>query len=192
MASASEQGPAGATAGSSSSAEPRPNGTGAEIEHTKHLFRAFFVLALAVFAGIVARWLLLPATFGVAGHYRLASVDQYKAKPLIHGGVTACRECHLKQWNAHAAGKHATVGCEVCHLPTPVPHATGGTKTADAAIDRSDWSCLVCHQKLEARPKAFPQVARAEHLGKWMKGMKAERVAAIACQECHNDPHGLE
>jgi len=165
---------------------------GADIEHTKHLFRAFFVLVLIVLVGLLVRGLCIPVSFGEAGHYRLNSVADYMAKPVVHGDVASCAECHAKQWKARAGGRHASVSCEVCHPPPETPHTTDGVKTADVPINRANSGCLICHQKLAGRPKIFPQVSKDEHLQRWMKHMPAERIANARCLECHEDPHGLD
>ena len=52
------------------------------IRHTKHAFRASFLIIAGGVAFFVARALLLPPTFGDFGHYRGSNVaEQMQKKP---------------------------------------------------------------------------------------------------------------
>jgi hypothetical protein len=179
-------------AGDSQAEHTTDTSVGLEIEHTKHLFRAFFLLVFVILVAVLLRGLSQPASFGAAGHYRLDSVEEYKDKPLVHADPMACAECHPKQANARARGRHAAVSCEVCHPPPAMAHVTAGVKSAEVAIDRSNSACLVCHQKLIGRPREFPQIERETHLKRWMKGLPPARITNGRCLECHEDPHGVE
>jgi formate-dependent nitrite reductase cytochrome c552 subunit len=109
---------------------------------------------------------MVPETFGDLGYYRAASLAEYMAQPLVHGGRNSCAGCHEKQQATHDAGKHRTVPCETCHGPL-ADHVTDGKKSADMPTDPTRRLCDYCHEYLRARPQKplkFPQVVGQEHL----------------------------
>ncbi len=150
--------------------------------HAKHILRAFIALLVLVVALLLGRSFFVPDTFGQYGHYRGASVAEFRALPVRHGGDTSCQECHADQFATHAAGGHHSVHCESCHAPLAV-HVAGGARVADMPIRRSADLCLGCHRRLEARPATFPQIQPREHL----QEQDAEFTPDV-CFDCH-DPH---
>jgi hypothetical protein len=158
------------------------------MEHTKHIWR-FVLLILSVgMVFVMGRHFLIPASFGVAGHYRLDSTLEIMAQEPVHGNTRACAPCHEEQFDAKAEGKHAVVQCAVCHGPVTI-HVTDGVKTAEMPTNPSNQLCGNCHQELEARPETMPQIDLREHLIV-MEVMTAEDDipdgACIMCHDVHN------
>jgi len=74
-----------------------------------------FVIFLAIF--LLARFLLIPESFGELGHYRAEAIDDVSAYPLKHAGSEACKECHNDVVEELSYGFHADLACEGCHGP---------------------------------------------------------------------------
>jgi len=158
------------------------------MEHTKHMWRAVLVLIVIAVAAVVARHFLIPESFGAQGFYRFDSLGEYMAKPAVHGDVAACHTCHQPVYDIAQTGKHATVSCEVCHGPLSA-HVKDTEKSADALINRSNGTCVQCHEKLRARPEEFPQLELTEHLessGVISPGEPIPEEVCIACHDAHN------
>ncbi|HUT53679.1 MAG TPA: cytochrome C [bacterium] len=156
------------------------------MEHSKHIWRVFILLAVGVVFVVSGRHFLVPASFGKMGHFRFDSIGEYMAKPVMHGNDASCRKCHQDKYDAHEMGKHAAVRCENCHGPLAL-HVANGEKSADAQVVRSWELCAWCHQPLQARPKDFPQVDFREHLISEDIPVKGTIPPKI-CFMCH-DPH---
>ena len=140
-------------------------------EGKEHLLRmaGLFGLGAGVFLGLQA--ILVPADFGVYGHYRAGALEDNKRRAAVYAGRASCAECHADAAAALKAGSHRTAGCEACHGPL-FRHA------ADAAAQKptrpdTRTLCLQCHAADAARPATFPQVDPREH------------AAEGACTECH-------
>lgn len=138
-----------------------------------HLIR-LAALVLALICGfLVFRRAMVPAGFGELGHYRAGAIDEIAAKPMAFAGQDNCQLCHADQFKARSAGRHAGVKCEACHGPLAAHADSGGEgekpKIADVAA-----LCKTCHEKDAAKPRAFPQVATAEHYG-----------GSDPCTSCH-------
>ena len=144
----------------------------------EHLVRlaALFAGGTALF--FVVRMLLVPADFGLFGHYRAGAVALNQSRAISFAGQQACAECHTDIVELRQSGKHAKVGCESCHGP----HAKHAAAPDQAAARKPDprKSCLPCHAALAARPRGFPQVVVAEHADDG------------ACTTCHNPHRPLE
>ncbi len=149
------------------------------LAHTKHIFRIFLLLILFVVALVLGRSAFIPKTWGQYGWYRGDNVAEQRAKPMRHGNDQSCKECHAEEFEEHGGNAHATVRCEVCHAPV-VDHAVGKEKIADMPVNPTRHMCLLCHQKLKARPAKFPQINPREHVktngGDW---------GPEVCIECH-------
>jgi hypothetical protein len=147
---------------------------GGPFGHGEHLVRVagLFVGGLLLF--LLLRAALVPADFGVYGHYRAGALADSRALPLVHAGRAACAACHAERVSELGKGKHRGVGCESCHGPL-ARHA------ADAKVHKAERPdgrglCLTCHRVNVARPVSFPQVDPREH------------AAEGACTDCHG-PH---
>jgi len=151
------------------------------MKHTKHIWRAAFLLLFLFMGGIIARHFLIPHSFGAAGYYRYDSLLDFMRKEPVHGVPGACGECHDDIAEAKAAGGHAAVRCEVCHA-TLASHVREGEVIAEMAINRSYTLCAYCHQALRARPASISQIDLREHL-ELEPGASFPREA---CLECHD------
>ena len=89
-------------------------------------------------------------------------------------GHQACETCHSDVLEKKSAGKHAHVNCEACHGPL-ARHADDPTSVQPPKLDAAVL-CVKCHEANAAKPKAFPQVASADH------------SSGLACDTCHQ-PH---
>lgn len=155
------------------------------MEHARHVFRAFFVLFLALVAVVLGRGLLVPKSYGLYGPYRFDNVgEQANARAPLHGGAAACADCHEDRAKAVQAGAHGNVSCEVCHAALG-RHVKDGEIVAAMAVDRSFTLCARCHRKVLGRPEKFPQVVLEQHVSD--QGA-ASRLEGKVCLECH-DPH---
>jgi hypothetical protein len=126
-----------------------------------HLVRMAALFAAGVLIFLVFRAWMVPAGFGMYGHYRPGALDDVRARPLHFAGRAACADCHTDVVAEREGSKHARIGCEACHGPL-MAHvkAAGGQKPArpDSRV-----ICPRCHYARPWKPKAFPQVVVAEH-----------------------------
>jgi len=136
-----------------------------------HLVRMAGVFAVGVAAFILLRWLMVPADFGVLGHYRTGALSDNMARPIAFAGQAACIECHPDVAEVRAKGRHAKVACEACHGAL----ASHAAKPDGPKPVRPDprKTCIICHTASIAKPKAFPQVVPAEH------------APEGSCADCH-------
>ncbi len=157
------------------------------MEHAKHIVRAVLLLVVVVLTLIVARHFAIPKSFGLYGAYRYDNVAEHAALSPVHGAPDACVHCHEEQAEARSEGKqsddeigHSSVSCEVCHAPL-AGHVEGTEWTAKMPVLKKNSLCLRCHERLDARPKDFPQVVLSEHL----EGQDVALSEGV-CLECHN------
>jgi hypothetical protein len=153
------------------------------IEHKKHVFRVFLLLGAVVAAGLVARVLAVPASFGRYGFYRADNLAEQAAREVRHGGDAACGGCHAARKTQHDGGAHRPVPCEDCH-DALATHVRDGKRVAEMRRTRSVTKlCARCHRDLAARRESFPRVNIEKHV--------ADRGAVVSdtvCFDCHN-PH---
>ena len=144
------------------------------IKDAGHLFRlaAVFVVGLVLF--LVLRGVLVPKSFGQYGHYRGNALSELAAKPVNFAGHQACEICHSDVLEKKKDGKHAHVNCEACHGPL-AKHADDPASVTPEKLDAAVL-CVKCHEANAAKPKAFAQVASADHSN------------GLACDTCHQ-PH---
>jgi hypothetical protein len=128
-----------------------------------------FALGIALF--LVLRWVMVPADFGVYGHYRAGALTDAMSRPLRFAGQAACIECHTDIAELRAQGRHAKVGCESCHGALGA-HAANPDGVKPKKPDPRA-TCIVCHTASISKPKSFPQVVVADH------------APAGSCAECH-------
>jgi uncharacterized CHY-type Zn-finger protein len=128
-----------------------------------------FIVGVAAF--VVLRWLMVPADFGVLGHYRAGALRDNMARPVVFAGQAACVECHPDVAAVRAKGRHAKVACEACHGAL----ASHAAKPDGPKPVRPDprKTCIICHTASISKPKAFPQVVPAEH------------APEGSCADCH-------
>ena len=139
-----------------------------------HLFRlaAVFLVGGLAFAG--ARAFLVPKSFGQYGHYRGDALGDIAARPVNYAGHQACEDCHAEVLEKKKSGKHVHVNCEACHGPL-ARHVEDPASVEPAKLDTAVL-CVRCHEANIAKPKAFPQVASADH------------STGLPCDTCHQ-PH---
>jgi hypothetical protein len=161
------------------------------MEHTKHLWRAGLLVVAFALAALLGRHFMFPETFGAEGFYRAASRLEFMNLPLVHGEQGSCAECHEDQQETHDEGKHATVPCQDCHAPL-ADHVRDGKKIEGdenkMPANPSLRLCNLCHLRLAARPKDFPQVVPLEHLLAQEVIEPGDPVPDRSCVLCH-PPH---
>lgn len=131
-------------------------------------------MLIALVAFVVLRAAVVPRTFGQYGHYRGAAIAEIAARPIAFAGHDTCEACHTDVVDQKKQGKHVVVPCEACH-GAQARHADDPASVTPPKLDTLVL-CGRCHEANSAKPKAFPQVATADHSG------------GVACDTCHQ-PH---
>lgn len=157
------------------------------MRHTKHLWRAALLLLLLPVGYVIFRHEMMPPSFGLAGYYRYNSVLEFASQNVVHPPSSSCAECHREEYETHRKMNHKTVACTNCHAPVRV-HAMNGKKVADSPVDRSATACMLCHNRLRARPSEFPAIDMAEHL----EGDLSDPEACLECHEAHGEEESHE
>jgi hypothetical protein len=122
---------------------------------------ALFLAGVLAFMGL--RWLLVPEGFGRYGHYRAGAIEENRARPVSFAGRAACVECHADVPDVMKGGRHQAIRCEACHGALAAHAADPSGRKAVRPDPRT--LCASCHAASAARPKGFPQVNVAEHMG---------------------------
>ena len=131
------------------------------LKDKEHLFRMAGLFAVGITIFVVARVLLVPAGFGLYGHYRAGALDDARAHAPAFAGRAACSDCHGEVVEEKTKGRHANVGCEACHGPL-AKHADDPDAVKPEKPDAKSI-CLRCHEANTAKPKGFPQVEPKDH-----------------------------
>ena len=126
-----------------------------------HLVRMAGLFAVGISAFLVLRAVMVPAGFGVYGHFRSGALGDNRARPLRFAGHAACEACHADVVAAREGSRHARIGCEGCHGPL-MAHVQAGGVPKPARPD-ARVLCARCHNASPWKPKGFPQVVVAEH-----------------------------
>ncbi len=132
------------------------------------LFAIFITLFL------VARYFLVPESFGEQGHYRFNSIQENMDKPMHYAGRDACAECHEDKAEELASDMHVNLSCESCH-GAGLAHCEN-PETTNITIPTERKSCGYCHTFNLTREGKVAQVDLNEH------------NINHKCIECHN-PH---
>jgi hypothetical protein len=140
-----------------------------------HLVRMAGLFVVGITAFVVLRWLMVPADFGVLGHYRAGAVTDNMQPPLVYAGQAACVECHADVAELRAKGRHVQVACESCHGALAA-HASNPDGQKPVRPDPRK-TCISCHSANISKPKSFPQVVPEEH---------APEGSCAACHVVHN------
>ena len=129
------------------------------------------LFAVGALLFVVFRWLLVPADFGIYGHYRAGALEDNRQRTPVFAGVDACGECHDDVLATRTGGGHDGVRCEACHGPL----AGHSADPPDLIPELPDGAtiCLTCHVSAVSKPAWFPQVDPLEH------------AAGDPCNDCH-------
>jgi hypothetical protein len=136
-----------------------------------HLIRMAVLFVVGIAAFLIMRWALVPADFGLLGHYRAGAVQDNMNRPVKFAGQAVCVECHTDVAEIRAKGRHAKVSCESCHGALGA-HAADPNGVKPKRPDPRK-TCVICHTASISKPKTFPQVVPAEH------------APEGSCAECH-------
>ena len=154
------------------------------IRHTKHYFRAGFLVFVGLLLFLLVRGLLIPSSFNKYGFYRADNVKEQMAKSVHYGSPDICADCHSDVWQQKQKGPHKPVPCQDCHAPlSEHVDLEKGELVGPMPIQRTVKLCLRCHLKLPSRPSTFPQIDLEDHLAKVPDAHKPE-----VCLSCHS-PH---
>lgn len=129
--------------------------------HGEHLVRVAGLFGAGLVVFLLLRTALVPADFGLYGHYRAGALTDNRARPLVHAGRAACAACHAERVAELGKGSHAAVGCESCH--GPLAAHVSEPKSHKARRPDTRALCLTCHRTNVARPVSFAQVEPREH-----------------------------
>jgi hypothetical protein len=151
------------------------------IHHTKHYWRAAFLIVIGLVGFLALRAFLIPDSFGEYGFYRADNVQEQRDKPISFAKRGTCANCH-EGTATHEQGKHKTVQCQNCHAPLAV-HVKDDEFIDEMPINRAPSLCLRCHRALPSRPHDFPQIVVKDHVG-----TIEHNLTSGACLECHK-PH---
>jgi predicted CXXCH cytochrome family protein len=160
-------------------------------KNSKHIILLFSILFVLLVAGLILRKALQPNSYGFAGNYRWDANYQIMQQPVLNQSSKVCSECHENIYNLHEKDAHYNVPCVDCHGAgnVHVAYFKGDSLkgiTRKQAYLEKDFKldgCLLCHQKLKARPADFPQIIKDEHY-KFLH----VKEPATECISCHN-PH---
>lgn len=133
-------------------------------------------LLFAIFIGLflVARYFLVPKSFGEYGHYRGLSLVENQDQEPKYAGQKVCNDCHDDLMAVKAANDHKTISCETCHGPGLI-HANNPDTLPLRPAGRE--FCAKCHSLNAAR--------KAENI---VQVNPEEHNTGQNCTECHN-PH---
>jgi predicted CXXCH cytochrome family protein len=140
----------------------------------EHLLRLAGIFAAGVLVFVLVRAMLVPADFGVYGHYRASALDDARARPIVHAGQAACADCHGDVVATRAGAGHVRVACEGCHGPAAA-HAEAPDERKPLRPDGREI-CARCHAASTGKPRWYRTVAVQEHAG------------SEKCISCHQ-PH---
>jgi hypothetical protein len=116
------------------------------------------------------------------GYHRADSDAEQAGLPELYQDTDKCAKCHADQYDSKAKSGHAGLACETCHGPW---EAHNNNTKEKVLKDTSLEACLVCHERLDARPSEFSQI---KNLKQHMEEQDQEVEAGTKCVECH-DPH---
>ena len=140
----------------------------------EHLLRVVGLFAAGLLVFLLLKAVLVPASFGLYGHYRADALEENAARAVSFAGHAACEDCHAEVVEVRKGSKHERVACEACHGAL-APHAAGDESAGKPARPTAAL-CLTCHTSNVAKPAGFPQVSLKDH------------AEPGTCLECHK-PH---
>jgi len=132
------------------------------------ILRLLLLLVGIVSSYFVARYFLVPPSFGQYGWYRGLALTELRARPLVFAGKQACEDCHSDEYEKLEKNEHKNLSCEACHGPR-YQHS----QDPDVKLQVVSFShCLRCHEANPSRPKTQKQIVSKDHYGS-------------KCIECH-------
>lgn len=140
----------------------------------EHLVRMAGLFAVGLLVFLLLRGILIPADFGVYGHFRAGALSDNASVAPHFAGRAACESCHDDVAAVKVAGPHAHIGCETCH--GPLARHANDPQSLQPELPTATPLCVRCHTSNVARPATFPQVDPGEH------------AEGEPCDGCHN-PH---
>ncbi len=132
------------------------------------------LFAILIIIFLVARYFLVPESFGEKGHYRFNSVEENKQKALNYAGKQTCLECHEDKAMELESDMHSGISCETCHGPG-LKHSEN-PDSSKMIVPAERAFCGLCHAFNPTREGILTQIDINEHNVKYK------------CIECHN-PH---
>ena len=120
----------------------------------------------------MARYFLVPPSFGQYGHYRGNALQDIASRQPFWAGKASCVECHPDHAQKLAKAEHKTLSCETCHGPGRAHVVNPVEKLPKLNMSM----CVRCHQASPSRPKWLHQINVHTH------------YTGDVCTECH-DPH---
>ena len=118
----------------------------------------------------VARYFLVPPSFGQLGHYRGIALQEMAARQPFWAGKASCvAECHTEHGQKLAKAEHKTLSCETCHGP-----GREHVENPQRQLPKLSFQlCVRCHAASPSRPKWLHQINPANH------------YTGQLCTECH-------
>jgi hypothetical protein len=132
-----------------------------------------FVIFIGLF--LLARYFLIPESFGKYGFYRGFSLEENAAKKVNYAGKEYCVECHDDVQAEKSQDAHMDLSCEVCHGPGQ-DHADN-PDSVEVSKPSGRVHCLLCHSRNPAKNQNV--IVQIDVSGHYINK---------DCIECHN-PH---
>lgn len=149
----------------------------------RHIRLVIIVVIILLAGAAFVRQLFVPdIVVGEYGFYRAVAPEHARDFTIKHVGETVCIDCHDDVAELHDKDVHATVACEDCHGPG-WEHADDPLEVPPDYVPKGKQYCLICHQRLDARPGAFPQIELQEHYD--FVGVADKSTDCIACHSPH-------
>jgi hypothetical protein len=166
----------------------------------QYIKRLLLTFAVVISLFLVARYILIPKSFGEYGHYRGLALEENADRPMHYGGTASCAKCHQDIISEKNAGHHAGLACEGCHGPA-YKHGVFADSTRKNPLpdslklerNTSREFCAGCHEFDMARLKvkfdtvnysAIKMIEEKKH----NRVLDKETKQPLRCIECHN-PH---
>lgn len=133
------------------------------------IVRIVLVIICIVGSYLVARYFLMPPSFGQYGFYRGDALNEMASYPIYFAGKMACEECHFDEYEMLDQYEHKTLSCEGCH-------GAGQAHADDPDVEMEVLTyshCVRCHEANPSRPASHPQIESRDH------------YTGDTCAECH-------
>ena len=157
------------------------------MKHYTHIIRFGIIMLIIGIVFFTVRSYMVPESFGTYktytyGYHRGDSDKELQTRYSLYQDSAKCKKCHEEQYLLKDNSTHSSLACETCHGNWQAHNNNTEDKTGK---NISPEACLLCHQKLLARPASFPQITGIEQC---LKKKPLEVKDDIVCIDCHN-PH---